>query len=67
MKLVGIDGERHLDHAAGGLLRRFVIPIEGIVNMTELALDAQRRRYELHRRNHLVRRDVLQNFQVLKR
>ena len=34
--------------------------------MAELALDTQRCRYELHRRKQLVRRNVLQNLQVLK-
>src|SRR6202790_2929291 len=51
LKLARINGEHHLDHSAGGLLRLFVVLIEGIANMAEVALDAQRCRYELHRRN----------------
>jgi hypothetical protein len=66
VKLVRIEGERHLDHAAGGLLRLFVVLIEGIANVAELAFDAQRCRYELHRRNQLVRRNALQRLQILK-
>jgi len=39
VKLIRIEGEHHLDHATGGLLRLFVVLIEGIANVAELALD----------------------------
>jgi hypothetical protein len=64
LKLFRIECEHHLDHAAGGLLRLFVVFIEGIANVAKLALDTQRCGYELHRRNHLVGRNILQNLQV---
>jgi hypothetical protein len=66
VKLIPIEAKHHLDHAAGGLLGLFVVLIEGIADVAEFALDAQRCRYELHGRNQLVRRNVLQYLQVLK-
>jgi hypothetical protein len=42
VKLIPIEAKHHLDHAAGGLLGLFVVLIEGIANVAEFALDAQR-------------------------
>jgi hypothetical protein len=33
VKLIRIEGEHHLDHAAGGLLRLFFVLIDGIANV----------------------------------
>src|SRR5581483_2487727 len=65
VEIILIDGEHHAHHLARGLLRLFVIFLEGIFQMAEIALHPQGRGYKLHRGNDLVRGNSLEHLNVL--
>ena len=66
VEAVSVDGEHHLHHFARSLLRLFVVFLESILDVTEIALDSERCRDELHGGKDLVRRDALQHLYVLE-
>src|ERR1019366_4771341 len=61
-----IDGQRHGDHLARGLLSRLVVGIELALHVAEVAFHSERGRDELHGREYLIGRRALQGLNVLE-
>ena len=66
VEIVLVDGHHHRHHLARDQLWLLIILIKMILNVTETTLHSQRRGYELHGRNQLVRRNVLQYLNILE-
>ena len=60
-----IDGEHHAHHFARPPLRLLSVLVKVVLNMAEVAMHSKRGRDELHGRDQLVCRNVLENFDVL--
>jgi hypothetical protein len=66
VEAVLIDGQRHGDHAARGLLGRFVVGIELALHVAEVAFHSERRGDELHGGEHLIGWRALQGLNILE-
>jgi uncharacterized membrane protein YidH (DUF202 family) len=66
LKIIFIDGKHHLHHLARGLLGLFIVFVESVMHVAELALHSQRSRNELHRRDYLLCRNAFEFLDVLE-
>ena len=70
LKIVFVDGHRHLDHLACDFFGLLVVFVESeaviLAHVTEFAFDAQRRGDEFHRREHLIRRKAFEHLDVFE-
>src|SRR5262245_18399608 len=70
VEILLVDVEHHLHHVPRVALGLLVVLVERLLNVAILAVHTQRCRHELHRRNQLVRRHILQDlyvFELLRR
>src|SRR5215472_12726071 len=65
-KVVLVDGLHHPDHFSGGFLGFLVVFIESAFYVTKLALDAERRRDELHGGDQLIGGEPFEHLDVLE-
>ncbi len=61
-----IDRHHHVDHLARCYFRLFVVFLVRMRHVAILAFDSKRSRNELHRGNHLIRRNSLQRLNILE-
>ncbi len=66
LEIVLVDRHHHVDHLACGDFGLFVVLFESMLDVAELAFDAQRSANELHRGDHLFGRDSLESLNILE-